>query len=39
MGSYKQQDLNPGVLKISGLSSGKARRALGSGVPALKETV
>lgn len=34
----KSKRLKPGILKISGLSSRRAWRVIGSGVPYLKET-
>ena len=39
MSFYSYQDLKPGILKIRGLSSVRAWRPLGRGVPILKETI
>lgn len=36
MSYYNQQDLEPGILKIRRLRSGRPQRPLGNGVPALK---
>lgn len=35
---YNQQDLEPGILKIRRLHSGRPQRPLGNGVPVLKKS-